>query len=250
MRKLITIALALTVIAAAAPAEAGFGLKVRGGYTYITYSDFNDWVDATNNEIPSGSPTLDNMKWVPEGAAEFTFPLMPSVSGAVGIGYLSGKADYSVSFGGDGFSYVHKVKSMPLTFNIYWDPPMVSIKPFAFGGVGFYRTNLEFEYWITSGGEQDGYSAELDKWGFGVQGGGGVSFGLMPTMSLDVGVQARWASISGFEGTAERSDGEKIDVYLANYDGYFGPEQKGVGEPEGTVDLSGFTFFVGLTFGF
>jgi len=250
MRKIAAAALVLVIMAASGPAEAGFAVKARGGYTYISYSDFNDWVKETNADIPSGSPTLDKIEWIPEISAEFTFPILPTVSGGVGVGYFSGKSDYSVSIGADGFSYVHKVKVVPLTLNLHWQPPMTTIQPFVYGGVGLYRTGLEFEYWLTSGGDREGYSAEMDKWGFGIQGGGGISFGLMPTMSVDIGVQGRWASISGFEGTATSGDGETIDIELAKYSGYYGPEDKGSGEPEGSVDLSGITLFVGLTFGF
>lgn len=250
MRKLIAMTIALTFMAAAVPAEAGFGIKLKGGYTYISYSDFNDWVDTANNEIPSGSPTLDNINWLPEISAELTFPLLPTFSGGVGIGYLSGKCDYSVSFSGDSFSYVHKVKAMPVLLNVYWEPPLVSINPFVYGGIGLYRTNLDFDYRLTSGGNEEGYNAELDKWGFGLHAGGGFRIALLPTLSLDIGAQGRWADISGFEGTASSSGGETVDVYLAKGEGYFGPEQKGAGEPEASVDLTGFTMFVGLTFGF
>lgn len=250
MKKLIALTIALAVIAVAIPAEAGFGIKVKGGYTYISYSDFNNWMDETNSEIPSGSPTLDNINWLPEVAVEFTFPLLPTFSGAVGIGYLSGKSDYGVSLGGDSFSYLHKVKAMPVLLNVYWEPPLVSINPFVYGGLGFYRTSLEFDYWLTSGGDRQGYFAEMEKWGFGLQAGGGVRIALIPTMSLDIGVQGRWADVSGFDGTATNQDNETVDVYLARYDGYFGPEEKDAGEPEGSVSLSGYTIFIGLTFGF
>ena len=250
MKKLIALTIALAVTAAAVPAEAGLGIKIKGGYTWISYGDFNTWVDNTNKEIPSGSPTLDNINWLPEVAAEFTFPLFPSFSGAVGVGYISGKSDYGISLGGDSFSYIHKVKSVPVLLNVYWEPPLVSVNPFVYGGIGFYRTNLEFDYWITTGGDRNGYSSEMDKWGFGLQAGGGIRIALMPTMSFDIGVQGRWADVSGFEGTATNQDGDKVDVVLASYEGYFGPEEKNSGEPEGSVDLSGFTIFVGLTFGF
>ena len=69
-------------------------------------------------------------------------------------------------------------------------------------------------------------------------------------MSIDIGAQGRWADVSGFEGTATNQDNETVDVYLAEYDGYFGPEEKNAGEPEGSVDLSGMMIFVGLSFGF
>jgi len=250
MRRLIVPAVILALVAAAAPAEAGLGLKVRGGYSYISYGGWNKWVDDFNGEIPSGLSTVDNINWLPEIAAEFTFPILPTLSGGIGIGYVSGKSDFSYDTLSEGFSFQHKVKAMPVLLNVWWEPPLLAVNPFVYGGIGFYRTSLEFDYWLTSGGDRAGYNAELDKWGFGLQAGGGVRIALAPAMSIDIGVQGRWADVSGFEGTATNQDNETVDVYLADYEGYFGPEMKGEGEPEGSVDLSGVMIFVGLSFGF
>jgi len=129
MKKLITLAIVLAVTAASVPVEAGFGFKVKGGYSYISYGDYNDWVDKTNSSMPDGAPTYDNLHWIPEVSAEFMFPLFPTFSGAVGVGYLSGKADYNFNIGADGLSYVHRVKSMPLLLNVYWEPPLEVINP-------------------------------------------------------------------------------------------------------------------------
>ena len=80
MKKLITLAIALALTAASVPVEAGFGIKVKGGYSYISYGDYNDWVDNTNSSIPDGAPTYDNLHWMPEVSAEFMFPLFPEQS--------------------------------------------------------------------------------------------------------------------------------------------------------------------------
>jgi opacity protein-like surface antigen len=250
MRRLVALLVLFAVTAAASPAEAGFGIKVRGGYSYISYGGWNAWADDFNGKIPSGIPTMDNINWLPEISAEFSFPILPTFSGAVGIGYVSGKSDFSYDAVGESLSFLHKVNAMPLVFNVYWEPPLISVNPFLYGGVGFYRTSLEFDYWLTSGGDRIGYSAELDKWGFGLQAGGGVSIPVAPAMSIDVGLQGRWADVSGFDGTATNQDDETVDVYLADYEGYFGPEEKDAGEPEGSVDLSGVMIFIGVSFGF
>ncbi len=249
MRKLIALTIALTVIAAAVPAEAGFGIKVKGGYTYISYSDWNTYVDETNKQIPSGIPTFSNINWLPEISLEFIFPLFSDFSGAVGIGYLSGKSDYSFDSTIEIFSDLHEVKSVPVLLNFYWEPLPVSVKPFVYGGVGFYRMSIKFDRSVTSGANSRSATSEMDKWGFGLQGGGGVSISLFPKVSVDIGIQGRWADISGFEGTATDQDGKTVDVYLASYKGYFGPEEKNAGEPEGSVNLSGYSIFIGLTIG-
>ncbi len=258
MKKLIALMIALAVTAAAVPAEAGLGIKVKGGFTRIGYGDFNDWVDKSNLMITAGYPTYEKLHWIPEVSVEFTFPLLPSFSGAVGVGYLSGKTEYNANIDVFIYSYVHRVKSMPVLLNIYWEPPLKVINPFAYGGVGFYRTKLEFDDSLTQGGQTEGGSYELDKWGFGFQAGGGVRIALAPTISFDVGIQGRWVDISGFEGTATNLDGEMTAVYLGKgeveRDGiimpYYGPADMDSGLEEASVDLSGYTIFIGMTFSF
>ena len=258
MKKLIALAIVLAVTAAAVPAEAGLGIKIKGGFTHISYGDFNDWVDKSNSEIPPEYPTYETLHWIPEVSAEVTFPLMPSFSGSIGIGYLSGKTDYNANIGLILYSYAHRVKSTPIFLNVYWEPPLKVINPFVYGGVGFYRTNLEFDESLTEGGQTEGVSSELDKWGFGLQAGGGVRIALVPTISFDVGIQGRWADISGFEGTSTNLDGDQKEVYLgkgeAEIEGiimpYYGPAYKDSGLEEASVNLSGYTIFIGMTFGF
>lgn len=258
MKKLITLAIALALTAASVPVEAGFGIKVKGGYSYISYGDYNDWVEESNSGIPPEYPTYEKLHWIPEVSAEFTFPLLPSFSGSIGIGYISGKTDYNVNLGFVSYSYVHRVKSTPIFLNVYWEPPLKVINPFVYGGVGFYRTILEFDESLTSGGQTEGGNSELDKWGFGLQAGGGVSILLAPTVSFDVGVQGRWADISGFKGTTTDLDGNQEEVYLGKGEverdnimyPYYGPATKDSGLEEASVNLSAFTIFIGLTVGF
>jgi opacity protein-like surface antigen len=266
MRKYAALAAAILVIAAALPAEAGLGLKIKGGYTWISYGDYNEWVDETNARLPYEFvegvkiPRYENINWMPEITAELTYPIAPTFTGSVGIGYLSGKSEYSFSYEPADIALEedHTVKAIPVTVNVYWEPSLGSLKPFVYGGIGLYRTSLEFTSSFTFGDETDGYTAEMDKWGFGLQGGAGLSFSFSPKVSFDFGIQGRWADISGFEGTATRLDGETKEVYLGKgwveEDGediyYYGPTDKADNMDEGTVSLSGYTLFIGMTIGF
>ena len=250
MRKVIALALAMGIIAASVPAEAGFGLRVRGGYSKISYGDFNDWADNFNSTMPSGAPTIDEIKWLPELDAEFTFSIVPTFSAGVGVGYLSGSSDFSWSLGAQYLSMKHTVRAIPIFFNVYWEPSLASFQPFIFAGAGMYRTDLEFKYGASDGFDELRYDSELDTWGFGLQGGGGLRFAFTPMVGFEVGLQGRWTDISGFEGTATDQDGTTVDVYLAKDEDVFGPESTDEGLPEGSVDLSGVTFFIGMTIAF
>ena len=258
MKKLVALTIALAITAAEVPAEAGTGIKVKGGYSHISYGDYNDWVKESNSEIPLGYPTYEELHWIPEVSAEFTFPILSSVSGSVGIGYLSGKTKYNVNLGIVSYSYVHRVKATPVFLNVYWEIPLQTINPFVYGGVGLYRTVLEVDESLTEGSQTKGTNSELDKWGFGLHAGCGIGIALAPTISFDVGVQGRWADISGFEGTSKPLGGDQEPVYLGKGEverdniavSYYGPATKDSGLEEASVNLSGYTIFIGLTFGF
>lgn len=258
MKKIIVIAALVVSFVQAAPARAGFGVKVRGGYAHVGYGDFNDYVEAANLSL-AGIAELEKITWVPEVSAEFTFPIIPTFSGGVGLGYLKGTSEFAFGIGSESLSYEHSVRAVPITATAYWEPPLVGLHPYVFGGAGVYHTRLAFEQSTTSGGETESFSADLSTWGFGVHGGAGLRFEIVPTVGLDVGVFGRWASISGFEGTATNPDGETIDVYLVRDEvavegsgdvDYYGPRPVDEDYDEGTVDLTGFTIYIGVTVGF
>jgi opacity protein-like surface antigen len=257
-KSIVAAAVVLSIALWTVPADAGLGVKVRGGYTHIGYGDFNDYVEAANVSL-AGIAEMEKIDWLPEVSAEFTFSVLPTFTAGVGIGYLKGTSKFSFGLGGDELSYEHSVRAVPLTATAYWEPPLVGLHPYVFGGVGMYHTKLFFSQAVTVGGDMASYEADLTKWGFGLHGGAGMRFEIVPTVGLDVGVYGRWASISGFEGTATNQDGDSYDAYLVRDTvedpvsgevDYYGPWPTGDSYDEGTVDLSGFTIFIGVTVGF
>lgn len=244
---------------------AGVSLRFTGGYYHMGYKDFNDWVkqlnasiDEANQDIPASQqiPKMDEMTWVPEFGGEILFSVAPTVSIGAGVGIIAGSSSIAYQLEGFGIDFDHKVRSYPFTATAYVRFPAIPIKPFLYGGAGFYRSKATFDYYALMDYDRLGYSAELTDWQFGIHGGGGISFNIAPTISLDIDMRFRWADLKGFEGTATSSDGETIDVFLAKgtVDGeyLYGPEDvaaKGtIGE--GSVSLTGYGFFVGLNIGF
>lgn len=251
-------AAAILVTVTAAPSEARFGFRARGGFSRIAYSDFNDYVEMTNTQL-SGFAEMDEIRWIPEIGGEFTFAVLPTLTGAVGAGYLTGKSDFGLSLGGDGLSYSHELRSIPLTATAYWEPPLPFFEPFVFGGVGLYHTRLEFAQRVIISGSSTGFEAELTDWGFGLHGGAGIRFAIVPAVGFEIGLSGRWADLSGFEGTATNLEGDSYDAYLvsdtvedpqAGSIEYYGPWDSGDDYEEGSVDLTGFTIFIGVSAGF
>ena len=237
-------------------ASAGFGVRVLAGIDYIRYSDFNDYVSNLNeNVLPSWnvSDEMGKIHFVPEIGGEVLFSVIPMINFGVGAGMIMGKSNLNISVGDGGLDYEHKIRVYPVTWTIYVKPsiPFLFVKPYAFAGGGIYFSKLSFTERVTSGSNEDGYTSDLTKSGYGVHGGVGVEFAVAPKVSINVEARGRIASIKGFTGTATSLDGEEMDVYLANYkDSYgnpiYGPESVDEVHPEGALDLSGYGFMVAL----
>ena len=86
MRKAASGLVCLAVLAmAAGRVEAGIGVRAIAGFSHISYSDFNDWVDVYNNDA-GGVLEMDKIQWVPELGAEVYYPFFPMVEVALGTG--------------------------------------------------------------------------------------------------------------------------------------------------------------------
>ena len=252
------ISAAAIVVAGAGVSEAGIGFRATGGLSHISYGDFNDWVDEVNYLL-AGSSEYSDIKWVPEIGGEFYYSIVPMFEIGLGGGMIMGKSDYSISAGDISTSFEHKVKGFPINANIYFKPniPFASMKPYVFIGGGTYYTKLNFEVYSNYGGEQK-RTSELSSWGWGIHGGGGLEFSIIPSLSLDLGVKIRWASIDGFKGTTTDLSGKTYDVYLLKgvdpdtHLPVFGPgdeDEKKIYD-EGKVDLTGYTIYIGFKAGF
>ena len=253
--------LAFVLLLAAGSASAGIGVRVNGGMSYVSYGDFNDAADYANEEglwASGATGEIGAIHWIPEFGGEIIVPVIPRLSVGVGGGIVFGKSSYALQTGLGAYSYEHTMKAYPVTATAYVDLPMLPFaKPYVYLGGGAYRVSLTFEESTSGGAGAEEASADLGEWGFGLHGGAGLSFALAPTVQFDLGLKLRWADVKGFEGTRTNPDGSLTDVFLASYRDAggalnFGPEataDRGV-YGEGSVDLSGFAFMLGLTVSF
>ncbi len=261
MKGLLSVISAVAIVTAAAGvSEAGIGFRATGGYSHISYGDFNDWVDEVNESLASGGAgEIDNIKWVPEFGGEFYYSIVPMFEIGVGAGMMMGNSEYSFTDGDESVEFEHKIKAFPINANFYFKPnvPFSGMKPYLYAGGAMYYTKLDFGFKLANLSDEGGYDAELSTWGFGIHGGGGMEFPIIPSLSLDVGFKIRWASIGGFEGTATDLEGETRDVFLAGFtddegNWSYGPAEASMeGEyDEGKVDLTGYTIYIGFKAGF
>jgi hypothetical protein len=253
--------LACIVFLPSALAAAGIGVRATGGLSYVSYGDFNDAVEYANSEaIPAagGSGEVNSIHWIPEFGGEIFVSVLPRLTVAAGGGILFGTSAYEMETGLGVYSYEHTMKAYPVTVTAYFDlPPLSFAKTRVSVGGGAYRASLTFDESTSDGSSTAQATADLAAWGFGVHGGAALDFDVAPTVKLEVGVKLRYAVVEGLEGDRRNPDGSTTPVFLASYtdaDGVvtFAPESKADENVygEGSVDLSGVAFQLGVTVSF
>ncbi len=253
--------LACIALLPALGAAAGIGARATGGLSYVSYGDFNDAVEYANSvAIPAsgGSGEINSIYWIPEFGGELFVTVLPRLTVAAGGGIMFGKSAYEMETALGDYSYEHAMKAYPLTVTAYLDlPPLPFATTNVFLGGGAYRASLTFDESASGGSSPEEASADLAAWGFGVHGGGTLEFEIAPTVQFEIGVKLRYAVVEGFEGDRTNPDGSTSPVFLASYtdaDGVvtFAPEATADEDAygEGSVDLSGVAFQIGITVSF
>ncbi|MCD6380000.1 autotransporter outer membrane beta-barrel domain-containing protein [bacterium] len=246
-----------------APAVSDTGVRLNVGLSHIAYGDYNDFIETVNKDLVPFGIELENLSWVPEVQGEVIYSPLPMMTVGFGVGMIYGSAELSSDLIGN---FQHDVKAYPMTVTAYFKPsiPLMPVKPYVYAGAGMYYSKLTFSVnmdQLGAGWE----STDLTKTGFGLHGGAGLEFSIAPMLSLQVGVQGRWAKIKGFKGTGTDIDGNKVDVFLISDDEVeveiqgstvtvpaYGPWDAVDKDKydEGTLDLTGYGFIVGLKLSF
>jgi opacity protein-like surface antigen len=258
MRRVSMIAAAslVAVMAAAAPVQAGIGLRVTGGIAHVAYGDFNRFVDYVNGVISRSDTAagagpigkVDRINWVPEGSFEVLYGIVPRLTVGAGAGVISGSSKFTFSVGGNSLSFKHEISAYPFTATAYVDLPVTIpfARPYAFLGGDLFYSKISFTTSVTSNDTTGVADADLSHWGVGLHGGAGLEVTFAPRVSVDLSVQGRYARMKGYRGTVTLDGAHPTDVFLASYvqDGVvnFGPESVADMSKfqEGSVDLSGF----------
>jgi hypothetical protein len=246
------------MLISASSARPEIGFRVTGGFSHISYGDYNDFAEYANEEVlPLSGITerYDEMHWVPEFGGEVIVDFLPVVDVGVGFGVISGKSELAVL---DIEIFKHTVKAYPITLTGYFEPPlpMPMAKPYLMAGVGLYPSKIFFSYPVVINSVAYMLDADMTKTGYGVHGGAGIEFSVASMISIDFCLKARWIDIQGYEGTSTIQGYGEEDVYLYFDDSagevVYGVESTSAKDEskEGSVDLSGYAFTLGIKVAF
>jgi hypothetical protein len=256
-------------------------LKLGGGASYILANDINEgnegfdqiWRDeltSAGGEI-QGEPAPFHIAYEFEG--NIILYIFPNIGIGFGSGYIYGSQenDMLLTFSGSEETWITKpeIKTVPITAGLYFLIPLGGGSYFTLdAGAGLYKVDYSW-YWK---GGYHGYWMELDQdaeaSGIGYHAGLGFEIKLAPHLGFFLEGRARYAEISGFEGTLRYKDsngGSDIDEGKLYYweEEVFGnkytfvfvsegdtPSFTGLGSTESVreavVDLTGVTLQAGL----
>lgn len=254
--------------------ESYIGVRFVGDVSYISHSQFNDWVNYVNDyELEPGEATLSNLNLGVGGEIEGILSF-GTVSFGLGVGFLQGKMNHEWSdlMGNGNYVYSHTVRAIPIAGTGYINFPLTpSIRPYLGGGVALYIAQATFDYsgdytYYDSYGFHNGsYETkdDLSATGFGFHGVFGFGVNISDNLALDLRMTLRYASIKGFEGESNYTDivdgnyeSGTEDIWLVygeSSDGeiWYGPTTSSpdyfdYDEEEGKVNFSGVGFMLGL----
>jgi len=196
-------------------------LKLGGRASYILAEDVNKgnegfdqiWRDEfthAGGEI-QGEMTPFHIAYEFEG--DIIFYIFPNVGIGFGSGYIYGsqKNEMLLTFSGSEETWITKpeIKTVPITASLYFLIPLGGGSYFTLdAGAGWYNVDYSW-YWK---GGYDGYWMELDQEaeasGVGYHAGLGFEISLAPHLGFFLEGRARYAEISGFEGTLRYEDSD------------------------------------------
>ncbi len=263
----------------------GFTLKATGGYGTMTTGDYNTMGNSMfqflndMGDLYAGTPTgeFKKLNLGFEFEAEVILNLSAGFGLGVGVGYIMRSNESTMGLtiplqGSLSMSISPDVTAIPISLSAYYFAPrMVSLKPYAYAGLGYYIGRIEAVTRtdivpLTPPAAWTKTDAKIKDQGFGFHVGGGLEFKLVPKVSLFIEGKARYCKLTSWEGDESYidSDGltDETSGKLWYYEGQ-SPETGGwysqIGlqedQPTGTgirnvrefkADFSGIVFRVGI----
>jgi len=271
------IPLAILFPGSALGSNISFSLRLYGGLNYISGGDLNEGLKGVNDYYAkyfwyfgltkSGGEYRPVHRGVNYGG-DFIIHMTPNIGIGFGADYLQGTSESTVTF--TPVAAVDKttaeVSAIPLRFGLYFTLPAGAFINFnVHVGLGYYLAKISYDFRSSVPGSWERLSVQAEAKGLGYHGGIGLELKFSPAISLFLEGLGRYASISGFEGSGEKTDSygsHGLDngklYYYKTYSGILGTFSAifvhGT-EPSGSslssvreakIDFSGFSAFAGI----
>jgi hypothetical protein len=199
------------ILAAALVQGQPFSLKLTGGMTWINGDDYNIGVDSYSRYIRENFKILsggfDPLKSAMNFQAELIFNFGRHLGVGLGAGYFGVSKDNTLTgqFGPDTTKYNYKpmLSAVPVFVNVHYQAAiMAKLNLDMFVGAAFYSVKFNFEQDAESSllSARSSSQFESNPTALGIQGGLGLSFELLPRISLIADASFRLAKITELKG--------------------------------------------------
>lgn len=257
--------------------NGSFSLRLYGGLNYLSGGDLNEGLKGINDYyakyfwyfgLTKSGEEYNPVRLGRNFGGDFIIQITPTIGIGVGAGYLQGKSESRINFTpvAAAENTTAEVSAVPLRLGMYLAfPARAPFKINFHAGLGYYLAKLSFNFRSSAPGSWEQQSVKADANGLGFHGGIGLELKLISAVSFFIEGEARYARISGFKGTGEKSDSYgdfgsdsgKL-YYYQTYSTTLGafpaifvhgatPTGSSIGNVrEAKVDLSGFSAFAGL----
>jgi len=195
-------------------------LRLWGGMNYLLAKDVNDGNKGQNDYLIgfaeyfgwSASGETNAIRMGYDFGGDLIVNLTPRIGLGFGAGYIQGSKESEILFtqGSDKITMTSKpnIRAIPLRAGLFLNLPMGERARLNLnGGAGYYISKYSYE-WKNEGTSFGStvfnkITQEATANGIGFHGGLGLEFDLASNLAFFIEGQARYAKISGFEGTAK-----------------------------------------------
>ncbi len=204
--------------APAEPAAMRSSLSIWYGEKYAAVGDINEgakgMADYFASELGvSRSNDVGSVHYGGAFAAEFRFPLMPSLDASVGAGYFSAKRSSSVAYSGQPsttrYLTTPSVRNIPVSLAlVYYVKPKIYVK----AGLEIAFGHCEYLYRFEEGGAFREWRGTANDVGLGYVLAGGMEWRLSGPVSVLVEAGYRKTRLTDLDGEEIYSESGKTDV--------------------------------------
>jgi hypothetical protein len=271
------IPLAILFPGSAYGSNISFSLRLYGGLNYISGGDLNEGLKGVNDYyakyfwyfgLTQSGGAYNPVHLGVNFGGDFIIQITPTIGIGLGAGYLQGTSESNITFTpvAAAEKTTAKVSAVPLRLGMYFTLPAGAVLNVNFHvGLSYYLAKVSYDFRSSAPGSWEQSSVRADGNGLGFHGGLGFEFRLSPAVSFFLEGLGRYASISGFEGSGEKTDsyGDRgLDngklYYYKTYSGTLGsfsaifvhgsePSGSSVSSVrEARIDFSGFSAFAGI----
>lgn len=241
--------------------QSKYSIKTQFSIVSGTMADYDDWVDVVNEfilEPDSSRKKLSHFGNMNNLSIHFTYYLKPEYEIGLTVGQITGEGyldDMKQSRGG-GWEHKFALSNIfeSITFNYHLIPSPSQLYGTVGVGIDIYQSTIDFLDNVDFGLSET--KSQLTASGGGYHTGLSIGYRFTPRFSIESNLNWRSATIEGYTGTVKfysygNLQSEEDAILFENYGNYYpAPESWGDGGEEGSVDMTGMEFALGLVFSF